>query len=343
MPICKPLTVLINKMKILIPLIIFFITWSCHAQPTGSARIYLEIHDNGDTLHFENCFHPNEQGRKTTLHYKKYKLIDISTNPTGFNFHSRDKYIHKTFMEKHHYIQIIKNKKDTMSIEMLNAYNRYFLSIPFQKGNFRLSINDGKLHKWNYNTLPYKRVNTEGFIYDITPTDWTVFRVDNSKLEQAYFLSDQFAKQHILVKPILPEDDPNFRNPRRISHLKKEVEDYNFDGNKDYREQRFNDTTKWNFFLYKDSIIGYELDTFLSNLDHTYFDFEKKTFSGFKTTKMNSGLTQIDTFQYLEGKPILVRQMKCEPISPNSTKMDCSVYLLENGELVLKQRLTASE
>ena len=146
-----------------------------------------------------------------------------------------------------------------------------------------------------------------------------------------------------MVTPITPEDDPDIRKPRRISELKKEVEDYNFDGQKDYREQRFEDTTKWNYFLYKDSITGFELNAFLSSLDHTYFDFDKKTFTGYKTTKINPELTQIDTYQYVEGKPIVVRQMKCVKTFPNSGKMDCKVYLLENGVMELKQQVTGYE
>lgn len=315
----------------------------CFAQPTGNQKIYLEITDNGDTVHFENCFRKNEQGRKTNLIYKNYELEDISDNPTGFEFYSRAEFVHKTLMTDNHHIQIVKNKIDTMSIEILNAFNCYFLGIPFQKGNFRLSINDGNLHEWNYNTLPYKTVSTESLVYDITPLDWTVFMVDNRKHEQDYFISIQFAKVHLLAKPIIPEDDPNFRNPRRINNLKVEVADYNFDGQKDYREHQMTDTTKWNYFIYKDSISGYVLDALSSNLDNCFFDFEKKIFWGSKTTRIDSLSTQQDHYTYIDGAVTLVSKRLCVQTSPNSEKANCFISVLENGRWIDKEPILGPE
>ena len=315
----------------------------CFAQPTGHQKIFLEITDNGDTLDFKSCFKKNEIGSKKLLEYKNYQLLDLSNNPTGFGFYSRAQFVHKTLMTDNHRIQIVKNKIDTMSIEIINAFNLYFLSVPFQKGNFRLYLNDGNLYKWNYNTLPYKRVHTESLVYDITPLDWSVFQVDNRKHEQDYFVSIQFHKQQLLVKPIIPEEDPNFRNPRRINNLKKEVADYNFDGQKDYREHKINDTTKWNYFIYKDSDSGFVLDTLLSSLDICYFDFEKKIFIGSKTTRINPVLTQTDNYEYIGGKPTLVRQMQCVHAFPNSEKMDCSYYVLQNGKMVFEKLINGCE
>lgn len=330
-------------MKITLQLILICLSVPCLAQPTGHQKIFLEITDNGDTLHFENIFKKNEQGRKTSLTYKTYELKDISDNQTGFEFYPRAEFLHKTLMTDDHHIQIVKNKTDTMNIEILNASNVYFLNIPFQKGNFKLFVNDGKLYKWNYNTLPYKRVTTESFVYDITPKDWSVFLLDNRKLEKDYFISVQFAKQQLLAKPVIPEDDPNFRNPRRIHNLKVEVADFNFDGQKDYREHKINDSTKWNYFIYKDADTGYELDTLLSSLDVCYFDFERKIFIGSKTTKTNPVSTQMDNYEYIEGKTTLVRQVQCVHAFPNSEKMDCSVYILENGKLVFKELIKGCE
>lgn len=330
-------------MKSLLLVILFSLSLACLAQPTGHQKIFLEITDNADTLHFENNFKKNEQGRKTSLLYKTYELRDISDNQTGFTFYSRAEYIHKTMMTDDHYLQIVKNKTDTMSIEILNAFNVYFMSISFQKGNFKLFVNDGNLHKWNYNTLPFKTIKTEQIVFDITPTHWDVFQVDNRKQEVDYFISVQFAKQQLLAKPVIPEDDPNFRNPRRIQNLKVEVADFNFDGQKDYREHKMNDLTKWNYFIYKDADTGYVLDTLLSSLDNCNFDFEKKTFIGSKTTRIDAKLTQTDNYEYMAGKVTLVRQINCVHAFPNSEKVDCSVYILENGELVFKELILGCE
>jgi len=330
-------------MKFILHILLFSLALPCFAQPTGHQKIFLEITDNGDTLDFKSCFKKNDFGSKTLLAYKNYQLVDISHNPTGFEYYSRAEFIRKTLMNDDHHIQVVKNKTDTMNIELLNCFNVYFLSITFQKGNFRLYINDGNQYKWNYNTLPFKTINTESIVYDITPKDWSVFEVDNRKQEQDYFISIQFDKQQRLARPIIPEDDPNFRNLRRINNLRKEVADYNFDGQQDYREHKMNDTTKWNYFLYKDSISGFVLDTQLSSLDVCYFDFNKHTFVGLKTSRIDSLTTQMDNYEYIGGKPTLVRQMQCVHAFPHSEKMDCSYYVLQDGKMVFEKLIKGCE
>lgn len=330
-------------MKIVLQLISICLSFHCLAQPTGHQKIFLEISDNGDTLHFENSFKKNEQGWKTSLTYKTYELKDISHNQTGFEYYPRAKYLHKKLMTDDHHIQIVKNKTDTMNIEILNAFNVYFLNIPFQKGNFKLFVNDGNLYKWNYNTLPFKTIITEQIVYNLTPVNWDVFQVDNRKQEVDYIISDQFAKQHLLANPIIPEDDPNFRNPRRIQHLKVEVADFNFDGQKDYREYKMNDTTKWNYFIYKDSDTGYVLDSLLSSLDNCYFDFNKNSFVGSKTTRIDSLTIQMDNYEYIGGVVTLVRKVVCVQAFPYSEKKDCTVSVLENGKWIDKEPILGCE
>jgi len=330
-------------MKLILQIILFCLTVPCLAQPTGHQKIFFEITDSGDTLHFENSFKKYEQGHKTQLTFKNYELKDISSNQTGFEFYHRAEYLHKTLMTDDHHIQIVKNNTDTMSIEILNALNVYFMSIPFQKGKFRLSINDGNLYKWNHNTLPYKIVTSENIVYDISPNDWSVFLIDNRKLEKDYFISVQFAKQQLLAKPVIPEDDPNFRNPRRIQNLKVEVADFNFDGQKDYREHKMNDSTKWNYFIYKNSETGYVLDTLLSSLDECYFDFNKNTFVGLKTSRIDSLTTQMDNYEYIGGVVTLVRVVVCVQAFQYSEKTDCFVSELENGKWVDKEPILGCE
>jgi hypothetical protein len=330
-------------MKLILQIIALLTAFSSFAQPTGHQKIFLEITDNRDTIHFKNCFKKNEQGRKTNLVNNIYQLNDISDNPTGFEFYPRAEFIHKTLMTSNHHIQIIKNKLDTMSIEILNAFDLYFLNIPFKNGNFRLSINDGNLHKWNYNTLRYKRVDSEIFVYDITPLDWSVFQVNESKTAQDYFISIQFEKQKLLAKPVIPEADPNFRNTRRIKNLRKEIADYNFDGQKDYREHKYDDTAKWNYFIYKDSTNGYVWDTLLSSLDKSYFDFDKNKFLGAKTIRIDSLSTQMNVYEYIDGVVTLVQKRLCVQSSPNSEKINCFVSVLENGKWIDKAPILGPE
>jgi hypothetical protein len=315
----------------------------CFAQPTGHQKIFLEVTDGGDTLDFKSCFKTDDFERKTILKFKNYQLLDISNNQTGFQLYPERKFIYKKLMTDDHDIQIVKNNTDTMNIEIFNAFNAYFLSIPFQKGHYRLYVNDNKQYKWLLNTLPFKQLTGEQHTYNISPLNWDVFEVKGNKPLNEYFISVQFEKQKLLLEPVKPEDDPNFRNPRRIHNLKVEVADYNFDGQKDYREYRMNDTTKWNYFIYRDPKQGYVLDTLLSSLDNCYFDFEKKSLIGSKTSRINSTLTQMDSYQYIEGKITLVRQMQCVHAFPNSEKMDCSYYVLQNGKMVFEKLIKGAE
>lgn len=330
-------------MKFILQIIVLCLAVPCRAQPTGHSKIYLQITDAGDTLHFENGFKKNDHEHKASLSYKHYELKDISQNPTGFHFYPRAEYVQKTMMTDDHHLQIVKNSTDTMSIEILHAFNVYFMRIPFQKGKFRLSVNDGNFHPWNHNTLPYKTVTSESTVYDLSPKDWSAFIVDNRKLEQDYFVSVQFDKQQLLAKPVHPEDDPNFRNPRRVQHLKREVADFNFDGQKDYREHKMTDSTQWNYFIYKNAETGYVLDTLLSSLDRCYFDFDKNIFVGSKTSRIDDLTTQMDNYEYIDGVATLVRVSVCVQAFRHSEKTDCFIRALENGKWVEKAPILGCE
>lgn len=311
----------VSNMKILLQLILIFATGACFAQPTGSQKIYLEITDHEDTLDFASLFKKNDFDNKVSLKYKNYQLLDVSHDQTGFGYYSHNEHIHKTLFHDHnHVIQLVKDKSDTMRIELFNTYRVYFLSIPFQKGNYRLYVNDGKDHQWEVNTLPTKVLRNGLEVLNISPDDWSVFEVKPAKSPQNYFISHQFEIQELLAKSVLPEEDPNFKNPRRMSNLRVEVEDYNFDGQKDYREHKWNDTSRWNYFIYADADLGYVLDPFLSNLDIHHFDFEKKNFWVAKRRGRNSQQGEYDIYHFIDGKPTLVID-QAAPV-PNGKQID---------------------
>lgn len=338
-------TIALNKiMKLILHIIPFFLAVACFAQPTGHQRIFFEILDQGDTIHFESNFRKGEIGSKQNLRYKNYQLNDISKDKTGFEFYRRDEYIHKTLMTDDHHIQIIRNGTDIMQIEILNAFNMYFLSIAFQKGNFKMVVNDGKENQWYVNTLPYKLMNTNSNVYNITPKDWSVFEVTSDKTEQDYFISEQFKKQQLLAKPVIPEDDPNFRNPRRINTLRIETADYNFDGQKDYREHKLNKQKEWNYFIYKDSIKGHVLDSLMSSLNITKFDVEKKTFEAKRYGKRNEEFLQTDTYEFVLGKATLVSKKPTIDTSIKDAQKDIEektssiqTYLIKPFKFVLEK------
>ncbi len=301
------------KLKFVLQLIGFALALPALAQPTGHQRIFFEISDEGDTLHFENDFRRKEWSHKQVLTYKNYQLSDISENPTGFIYFPGDAFFQKTLMTHDHRIQIVRNGKDTMQIEILKAYRVYFLSISFQTGSYRMYVNDGKENQWNVQTLPYKSMEHRTDVYDITPPDWNDFRIHDSKNAKDYFISDVYEKYSLLEKPVLPEDDPNFKNPRRISTLRIETADYNFDGQLDYREHKLNNPKEWNYFIYQDTAKGYVLDSLMSRLNITNFDFEQKTFKVQKRGKTNAGIPETDTYEFVRGKATLVLKKPSTP------------------------------
>ena len=87
-------------------------------------------------------------------------------------------YFHKKLMSENHTIEIIKSKKDTMHIEINNAFNVYFLSISFLKGNYILNLNDNSLNDYFSTSKPAELLKTEQFFNNITPKDWNKFKVN---------------------------------------------------------------------------------------------------------------------------------------------------------------------
>lgn len=327
----------------LLAVLFLFIAAFCHAQPTGSSKLYLDIVHQNDTLSYGNCFSHNLDRAKFKILCHGYQLIDVSRDATGFKNSTPGPIFIKTLMTDQHHILLINANLDTMDIEIRNAFRRYYLCLTFQKGQFKMYVNDQLKHRWNVNALPFKWIKDIYYIYDITPKDWEPFRVNQLKDESEYFISKQFEKQGLLAKPIIPEDDPNFRNPRRINNLHLEVADFNFDGIKDYREKKWNDSSRWNYFLYSNHVGGFILDTLLSSMDNTIFDPEKKIHIGTKTIKIDSLTRRMFQYEWVNGEFILHRQIDFIHASPNSEKVDTYIFELQNGEMWLKEVIRGCE
>ena len=165
-------------MKPLFVLIFIATTLRYYSQPTGHQKIFLEITDNADTLDFNRSFRKNQLKSKPSLWYKNYQLKDIGSYSTGFQKYPSNPYFHKKLMTKNHTIEIIKNKKDTMHIEINNAFKVYFLSISFQKGNYKINLNDNSLNDDFISSKPSELLKTEQFFINITPKDWNKFKVN---------------------------------------------------------------------------------------------------------------------------------------------------------------------
>jgi hypothetical protein len=175
--------------------ILFLLAMPCFAQPTGHQKLFLEITDNGDTVDFKRCFRKNEYKGKSPLKLKHYQLSDKGRFSNGFKCYKNSEYIFKTLMVEDHFIEIVKDKKDTMRIELLDAFKVYFLSISFQKGHFRLIVNDGAKNKSNVNAFPLKPFKDEQVVYDLTPKDWKLLQVDATKSKSDNVLATQIEEQ----------------------------------------------------------------------------------------------------------------------------------------------------
>lgn len=320
-------------MKVIVYLYFLLTISNVAAQPTGHQKIYLEIIDNADTIHFENLFTKTNYQRVKEITYKGYKLIDVDDSGAGFSKSPMNDFFHKKLYTNDHRLQLISPKRDTMNIELMNAFKVYFLSISFQKGNFRIYINDDKEFRLNNSSLPLKKIANVQIVYNITPTNWNLYLIDSSKKKSDYFISNEINNRQGDSKPIIPEDDPNFKNGGRLNYLPTEFADYNFDGFKDARKKKVSDTSRWDYFIYDSLSNTHVLDSLLSNLDVATFDFEKKTFFGYKTTQVSQLLTFMDYYEYIDKKLTLVRHVECLHAFVHSEKIDYSVYALVNGKM----------
>jgi hypothetical protein len=78
-------------------------------------------------------------------------------------------------------------------------------------------------------------------------------------------------------------------------------------------------------------------------LDVCYFDFNKQIFVGLKTSRIDSLTTQMDNYEYIGGKPTLVRTVICVQAFPHSEKKDCTYYVLQNGKMVFEKHYEGCE
>jgi len=329
-----------HKMKSMLQIILFCFALPFFAQPTRHQKIFFEITDNGDTLDFESCFKKNEIGRKTLLEYRNYKLIDISDNKTGFQLYPKSELIHKTLMTDDHHLQIVKNNIDTMNIEIYNAFDVYYLNIPFQKGYYKLYVNDDLDFTWNYTLLPKVTISTQKIVYNITPRNWKAIEVKQETKEEFYFLINnlnditiQLLKKNIGSKiPALPLSE------------KMEQEDYNCDGIIEFRIKSSLNNTKWDYFIFDKNSNTFKLDTFLSNTNGAIHNTKEPYFLYYKDIKIDSLTNQTDVFKCMHGEYALIKRTICSQPYHYAERIDCDFYEAnEKGELILIEHRQGEE
>jgi hypothetical protein len=326
-------------MKTIFSIFLLLAAIPCFAQPTGHQKIFLEVSDNGQIIPFEDNFSPSKVERLNKVVYKNYVLYDEGRGKTGFGKYSRGEYFYKTLMTDNAHLRLVRNKTDTMNIEIRDAFDVFFLKIPFQKGDFRLILSK---KRWYQTVLPKKTITGEQNVYDITPSDWTLFKVAKDMPEADYRLAKLYLNSQNPAAVTIPEDDPNFRNQKKLPPSKREVGDFNFDKTPDYREQVV-DSYQWNYFIFNTVTNAFELDTALSSLDMAVFDFKNQKFAGNKTVKVDNLTTRMEYYEFIDGKITMTKERICTQKSENSERSDCVDSELENGVWIFKRVILGAE
>jgi hypothetical protein len=152
------------------------------AQPTGNEKLVLDVYDivNSDTLFIsrkkpyipmhEETVKVKFEGKKLNMlktsftqkevHYKNYRLVDKSAshNP-GFRKMSYDSLLSTEITGDYKSLQIIRDKKDTMHLELLGLSGHKYLKVPFKTGDFKIVIDEKAVNKKCHELLPTVRVN----------------------------------------------------------------------------------------------------------------------------------------------------------------------------------------
>lgn len=127
---------------------------------------------------------------------------------------------------------------------------------------------------------------------------------------------------------------PNIKALEPKPKTKKEFGDYNFDGYEDFRTKKSENDERWDFFIFSSKRQSFELDTLLSKMTSTYFDFENKVFSGQITKQITELDTYSEGYKTVNGKIILYSISSCHRRYRFAEKVDCNISELKGGKWV---------
>lgn len=124
---------------------------------------------------------------------------------------------------------------------------------------------------------------------------------------------------------------PNIKALEPKPKTKKELGDYNFDGHEDFRAKKSENDERWEFFIYNSRKKSFELDTLLSKMTSTYFDFENEVFVGQITKQITELDTYTEGYKTVNGKIILYSTSTCHRRYRFAEGADCTISELKNG------------
>ncbi|MDX2173203.1 MAG: hypothetical protein SFY56_08790 [Bacteroidota bacterium] len=127
---------------------------------------------------------------------------------------------------------------------------------------------------------------------------------------------------------------PNIKALEPKPKTKKEFGDYNFDGFEDFRTKKSENDERWDFFIFNNKKQSFELDTLLSKMTSTWFDFENMEFIGNVYTRIDDTSNHTDIYKYSKGKITLYMKKDCVHKFPSSESSNCVVSELKDGKWV---------
>ena len=123
-------------------------------------------------------------------------------------------------------------------------------------------------------------------------------------------------------------------NSSMLYKTKKEFGDYNFDGYEDFRTKKNENDERWDFFIYNNKKQSFEIDTLLSKMSITDFDFENKVFVGQITKHINELDTYTEGYKTVNGRIILYSKSTCHREFRFAEKVDYTISELKDGKWV---------
>ncbi|HEY1040858.1 MAG TPA: hypothetical protein VGF30_15690 [Bacteroidia bacterium] len=201
-------------------------------------------------------------------------------------------------------------------------------SIKFYKNNILSGRDDFERNNENKTLVFMEHTNA----FDITYTFKGIYSDTLVKVFQS--ISKPVSAQQFYL---LNQFEDGFKqmgsiNPRFVAPVaKKEFADYNSDGHEDYRIQELVlPNNNWNYYLWDSTLQQHVKDSLMSSLN-TYFEYGK--FLGYSSTLINELTNQYDTYEFRNGKLIVVKRSVCVHKFRFSERSDCSIYEWKNGKL----------
>jgi len=155
--------------KYLISYLFLFLSFVSEAQPVGNEYLYFSIIEitGSDTVVIDKKFIHHSR-RMEKLRIKNYRINDLSGSNNGFRRLSMDNYYCAPTIRNNSRLQIIKGRRDTMNLIIINARGMVFFQTEFKKGDFVINV-----QQKDYDQNPRKVVRNIGTTaMDISRVNW---------------------------------------------------------------------------------------------------------------------------------------------------------------------------